>query len=217
MSFVSPLLSELVRLRGDALVIHSGERAYVAIPAGRIVVSERRFTLVNVLDVARQLLPTAAQIALDELGTAEHELPPAAGDHHRLTIVAARNGDVAWMEVRRFDLPDGHRVPEEDRVPEELFVPANPPPDAPPLDADLGLPDASHLWPDERGAFPRDDTVEIPLSDSEPAGRSALSAEIDTLAADVAALAQQLDVALADVPADPQPATSAPRRAPTRS
>jgi twitching motility protein PilT len=119
MSVVPSLLQAIVRMDGEALVLHVGEKPYVVAPVGQVDLASRALTLDAVTGIMSQLLPVESQRALDEFGAAQFELPPAPefpGEH--FTIVAARGGDDVWAEIRR------RRVPEDDDVPLELFEPA---------------------------------------------------------------------------------------------
>ena len=177
MSFVHSLLQAIVKVDGDALVMHAGDKPYVVSPTGQTDLASRGLTLEAVNGVVSQLLPLPLQNALDEFGAVQHELAPMAefpGEH--FTVVAARGGDDVWTEIRR------RRIPENDRIPDEFFAPPSPQADdfalpvemlgfdtpdledaaprveavAPAveaiedvheLDNDLLLPDAGQLWP----------------------------------------------------------------------
>src|SRR6185295_18752237 len=190
MSLVPSLFQAIVRVDGDALVMHPGDKPYVVSPTGQVELASRGLTLEAVNGIVAQLLPPELQQALEEFGAVQYELPPAAefpGEH--FTLVAARGGDDIWMEIRR------HRMSDDDRVPDEFFgpstspvegTPAMPPalavttaatpqfvaamPDGPraeviesnELDADLLLPDAQQLWPGQtQPGAPDDDAVEL--------------------------------------------------------
>src|SRR6185295_14016929 len=116
MSFVPSLLQAIVRLDGEALVMHAGDKPYVVSPTGQVDLANRGLTLEAVNGVVNQLLPAALQEALQEFGAVQYELPAMPefpGEH--FTVVAARGGDDLWTEIRR------RRVPDDDRVPEEFF------------------------------------------------------------------------------------------------
>ena len=119
MSLVTSLLQAVVRVDGDALVMHAGDKPYVVSPTGQVDLASRGLTLEAVNGIVSQLLTPELQNALDEFGAVQHELAPLPdfpGEH--FTIVAARGGDDVWAEIRR------RRIPEEDRIPEDLFVPS---------------------------------------------------------------------------------------------
>src|SRR5688572_15056067 len=126
MSFVASLLQAIVRLDGEAVVLHVGEKPYIVTPTEQVDLATKGLTLDAVTGILNQLLPIEPQNALDEFGAVQYRLPPVAelpGEH--FTIVAARGGDDIWVEIRR------RQVPDEDRVPLEMFQPADQPVDAP--------------------------------------------------------------------------------------
>ena len=123
MSLVPSLLQAIVRVDGDALVMHAGDKPYVVSPTGQVDLASRGLSLEAVDGIVAQLLSVESRNALEEFGAVQYELtsiPEFPGE--RFTVVAARGGDDVWVEVRR------HRVPDEDRVPDDLF--ATPAPDA---------------------------------------------------------------------------------------
>lgn len=116
MDLLNSLLDALVRLQGDALVMHPGEKPYVVTTSpgtqargartwGQVELSSRILTHDLVSTMAAQILPAPQRRALDELGAIEHEIPPPAGVGDRFTVVAARGGDDIWLEVRRQAAP----------------------------------------------------------------------------------------------------------------
>src|SRR5262249_38082536 len=117
MSLVPSLLQAIVRVDGEALVMHAGDKPYVVAPTGQVDLASRGLTLEAVNGIVSQLLPIELQNALEEFGAVQHELAPMAefpGEH--FTIVAARGGDDVWAEIRR------RRIPEDDRIPDEFFA-----------------------------------------------------------------------------------------------
>src|SRR3954468_24642146 len=118
MSLVPSLLQAIVRVDGEALVMHAGDKPYVVSPTGQVDLASRGLTLDAVNGIVSQLLPIELQNALDEFGAVQHELAIAEFPGEHFTIVAARGGDDVWVEIRR------RRIPEDDRVPDEFFVPA---------------------------------------------------------------------------------------------
>ena len=116
MSLVPSLLQAIVRVDGDALVMHAGDKPYVVAPTGQIDLASRGLTLDAVNGVINQLLPVELRNALDEFGAVQYELPPMAQfPGETFTVVAARGGDDLWTEIRR------RRVPDDFRVPDDLF------------------------------------------------------------------------------------------------
>src|SRR5436190_14146713 len=119
MSFVSSLLQAIVRLDGEAVVLHVGERPYIVTPTDQVDLATKALTIEAATGILNQLLPPEPQNALEEFGAVQYQMVPSAelpGEH--FTIVAARGGDDIWIEIRR------RQVPDEDRVPLELFAPA---------------------------------------------------------------------------------------------
>jgi len=107
------LLDAIVRLEGDALVMHVGEKPYVITASasmntyrgplawGQVELSSRVLTLDAVSSMLAQILPADQQRALDEFGAIEHEILPPNGILDRFTVIAARGGEDVWVEVRR--------------------------------------------------------------------------------------------------------------------
>jgi twitching motility protein PilT len=111
------LLDAIVRLEGDALVMHVGEKPYVITASasmnayrgplawGQVELSSRVLTFDAVSTMLAQILPVDQQRALDEFGAIEHEILPPDGILDRFTVVAARGGEDVWVEVRRKPVP----------------------------------------------------------------------------------------------------------------
>jgi twitching motility protein PilT len=107
------LLDAIVRLEGDALVMHVGEKPYVVTATssmnayrgplawGQVELSSRVLTFDAVSSMLVQILPVYQQNALTEFGAIEHEIPSPAGLADRFTVIAARGGEDVWLEVRR--------------------------------------------------------------------------------------------------------------------
>src|SRR3982750_760564 len=132
MSLVPSLLQAIVKVDGEAMVMHAGDKPYVVSPTGQVELASRGLTLQAVNGIVEQLLPPEIQNALDEFGAIRYELPALPvfpGEH--FTVVAARGGDDVWVEIRR------HRVAEDDRIPEELFPQPPPAAPAPPVEQSI--------------------------------------------------------------------------------
>jgi twitching motility protein PilT len=111
------LLDAIVRLEGDALVMHVGEKPYVVTTSaamsayrgplawGQVELSSRVLTPDAVLSMLAQILPPEQRHALDEIGAIEQEIASPAGIADRFTVVAARGGDDIWLELRRQPAP----------------------------------------------------------------------------------------------------------------
>ena len=93
MSLVPSLLQAIVRIDGEALVMHVGDKPYVVSPTGQVDLATRGLTLDAVSGIVNQLLPIESQRALDEFGAAQFELPPMPefpGEH--FTVVVGPRG-----------------------------------------------------------------------------------------------------------------------------
>ena len=113
MTLLESLLDAIVRLEGDALVMHVGEKPYVVTTSssmnayrgplawGQVELSSRVLTCEAVLSMVGQIIPPDQRQALDDLGAIEHEIAPPPGIADRFSIVAARGGDDIWLELRR--------------------------------------------------------------------------------------------------------------------
>src|SRR5262245_525406 len=113
MTLVPSLLQAIVRVDGEAMVMHPGDKPYVVTPTGQIELANKGLTLEAVDGIVGQLLSAESQDALDEFGAVQYELPPFdefPGEH--FTIVAARGGDDLWVEIRRRRAADHDTVPE---------------------------------------------------------------------------------------------------------
>ena len=102
MSFVSSLLQAIVRLDGEAVVLHVGEKPYIVTPTEQVDLATKGLTIDAAVGILNQLLPPEPQNALEEFGAVQYQMPPAPelpGEH--FTIVAARGGDDIWIEIRR--------------------------------------------------------------------------------------------------------------------
>jgi twitching motility protein PilT len=102
MSLVHSLLQAIVSVGGEALVMHAGEKPYVIAPAGQVELASRGLTVEALEGIVAQLLPSATLKTLDEVGAVQHVLAPRSEfPGERFTVVAARGGQDAWVEIRR--------------------------------------------------------------------------------------------------------------------
>jgi twitching motility protein PilT len=116
-----------VRLDGEAVVLHVGEKPYIVTPTEQVDLATKGLTIEAATGILNQLLPSEPQHALEEFGAVQYQIPPATElPGEQFTIVAARGGDDIWIEIRR------RQVPDEDRVPLETFAPRQASSDAPP-------------------------------------------------------------------------------------
>jgi twitching motility protein PilT len=112
-NLLDSLLDAIVRLDGDALVMHVGEKPYVVTTSeatnqfrgplawGQVELSTRVLTTDAVTGMLGQILPLDQRSALDEFGATDYNVTAAAHPEERFTIVAARGGDDIWVEMRR--------------------------------------------------------------------------------------------------------------------
>ncbi len=138
-SLVESLFSAIIRLDGDSLVLHTGEKPYVVTSSssmsafrgplawGQVELSTRTLTTETVESMLDQMLTPEQRRVLNELGAVEHELA-ATEDRPAFTVVAARGGDDIWVEIRPlrakreeepqedYALPSGHAVPEPQAI-----------------------------------------------------------------------------------------------------
>jgi twitching motility protein PilT len=159
MSLVSSLLQAIVRVDGEALVMHVGEKPYVVSESGNIDLATRGLTFEAVNGLVTQLLSADARRSLEDVGAAQYELPRFEEfPGERFIVTAARGGDDVWAEIRRRVAGD------EDLAPAALF-PSLSPASSPAAsmssteDDDLTLPQEGQLWPGEQ---PRVEAVRQP-------------------------------------------------------
>lgn len=166
MSLVDSLLDAIVRLDGDALVMHVGEKPYVVTTSasldafrgplawGQVELASRRLSVQAVASMVDQLLPPEERSALSELGAVQYDLPARADIPGRFTVIAARGGDDIWLEIRY------HRPPRPQVVFEPARVPAraggSPPPqeEAPPAEVPSATAAPELVPPAEEPAAP---------------------------------------------------------------
>jgi len=64
MSLVPSLLQAIVKVDGEAMVMHAGDKPYVVSPTGQVELASRGLTLDAVNGIVGQLLPSEIQNAL---------------------------------------------------------------------------------------------------------------------------------------------------------
>ncbi len=113
MTLLDSLLNAIVRLEGDALVMHVGEKPYVVTTSaamgpyrgplawGQVELSTRVLTADAVLAILGQILPLEKRQALDDLGAVDHDIDASDGSSDKFIAVAARGGEDVWLELRR--------------------------------------------------------------------------------------------------------------------
>jgi twitching motility protein PilT len=111
-NLLDSLLDAIVRLEGDALVMHVGEKPYVVTATsamsehrgpllwGHVDLSSRVLTSEAVLGMLGQIMPLEQRQSLEEVGAVEHYLE-AERSNARFSVIAARAGDEVWLEVRK--------------------------------------------------------------------------------------------------------------------
>lgn len=102
MTLVKSLLQAIVLMDGEALVLHVGDRPYVVSQTGQINLANSGMTAESITAVIQELLPPAAQRALEQVGATQCVLadnPQFPGE--RFVVVAARGGSDVWLEIRR--------------------------------------------------------------------------------------------------------------------
>jgi twitching motility protein PilT len=117
MSLIDSLLSAVIRLDGDALVMHVGEKPYVVTSSstelnafrgplawGQVELSSKLLTTEAVSAMLDQLLPQEVRGSLEEVGAVEHELSHGQ-DGSRFVVIAARGGPDIWLEIRHVRPP----------------------------------------------------------------------------------------------------------------
>lgn len=102
MSPILSLLHAIVRLDGEAVVLHVGDRPYVVTPNGHVDLATRGLTLDAMNGIVTQVLSPEAQQAFQEFGATQCDLAPLPDfPQEQFAIVVARNGDDVWAEFRR--------------------------------------------------------------------------------------------------------------------
>ena len=102
MTLLDSLLDAIVRLEGDALVMHVGEKPYVVAPEGPIEISTQALNVQAMESMLSELLPESLQGSLEQLGAVDHQpsaTPAMMGDE--FTVVAARSADDLWIDIQR--------------------------------------------------------------------------------------------------------------------
>ena len=137
MTLLDSLLDAIVRLDGDALVMHVGEKPYVVTTSsamnayrgplawGQVELSSRVLTPDAVMSMVGQILPADQRHALDEIGAVEHEIASPSGVTDRFSVVAARGGDDIWLELRRLPAIAAEAAAEGAQAGPEGTIPAD--------------------------------------------------------------------------------------------
>jgi twitching motility protein PilT len=116
-SLLDSLLDAIVRLDGQALIMHAGEKPYVVLSSaskstfrgplswGQVELSSRPLTTDALLGMLSQMLSMDQSRMLDELGAIEQEIAAPGQSDERFIVTAARGGDDVWVEVGRRPTP----------------------------------------------------------------------------------------------------------------
>ena len=81
-NLVPSLLQALVRIDGEVLVMHPGDKPYVVARSGQVELARRGLTLDAVSGIVVRLLPREVQEALDDVGAVQYTLPASAEFPH---------------------------------------------------------------------------------------------------------------------------------------
>jgi len=126
-TLLDSLLDAIIRLDGDALVMHVGEKPYVVLGSatvsalrgplswGQVELSSRPLTGDAMTAMLSQMLSDEQRHALADLGAIEEEIEVPGESGGRFVVTAARGGDDVWVEVRRRKAtPVALTAPDED-------------------------------------------------------------------------------------------------------
>src|SRR3954468_18504883 len=124
-TLLDSLLDAIVRLDGEALIMHVGEKPYVVLSStstntfrgplswGQVELSSRALSADAVMSMLGQMLSPQQRRLLDDIGAVEHEIDAPGGLDERFVVTAARGGEDVWVEVRRRPRPvEGPALPE---------------------------------------------------------------------------------------------------------
>jgi twitching motility protein PilT len=138
-NLLDSLLDAIVRLDGDALVMHVGEKPYVVTTSeatnqfrgplawGQVELSTRTLTTDAVSGMLGQILPLDQRSSLDEYGATEYDVHAANHPDERFSIVAARGGEDIWVEMRRHPKAVVQSVAAPAPAPPQVAASAEPP------------------------------------------------------------------------------------------
>jgi len=110
MSLVPSLFQAILRVDGDALVMHPGDKPYVVASTGQVELASRGLTLEAVNGIVSQLLPPELQRALEEFIPFAHDCFYKAMKVTDCTRVAVI-GREGWKKVLKpFGFRHSHSV-----------------------------------------------------------------------------------------------------------
>ncbi|MDQ3211779.1 MAG: hypothetical protein M3Q85_03830, partial [Acidobacteriota bacterium] len=113
MTLLDSLLEAIVRLDGEALIMHVGEKPYVVLSSssistfrgplswGQVELSSRALSTDAVMTMLGQMLSPEQRRMLDDVGAIEHEIQGPGESGERFVVTAARGGEDVWIEVKR--------------------------------------------------------------------------------------------------------------------
>jgi twitching motility protein PilT len=101
MSVLPSLMRVISSVDGECLVLQTGETPYVFSGGNQIPLAAQRLSSRAVWRIIERVLPQASRRALEERGVVQYEFDLADLPGDRFSVVAARAGDEAWMEIRR--------------------------------------------------------------------------------------------------------------------
>src|SRR3954464_1984872 len=123
-TLLDSLFDAIIRLDGDALVMHVGEKPYVVLSSasvsalrgplawGQVELSSRPLSASAMASMLTQMLTDDQRRALDDLGAIEEEIEVPGEAGGRFIVTAARGGGDGWVEVRRRKEPEAVAVTE---------------------------------------------------------------------------------------------------------
>jgi twitching motility protein PilT len=171
------LVAAVLKVNGDGLVMHVGERPYVLAPGGSSNLSERTLTVDAMKGVLNDLLTPADQETLDDIGAVEREITSKDAPGDKFILVAARGGDDIWIELRRQRAVVRPSKPAEGAGREPEPAAAEPPPaPAPPRPPSPDAPPSGDHVPRPRMAPSHPTTAQppMPAAPARPSGPASL-------------------------------------------
>jgi twitching motility protein PilT len=175
MSLLPQLLRAIVAANGDAIVLHTGDTPYVAGAGTETEVTADKLTFQAVDDVLKQLLPEPSQETFDLLGSIRYECPPfEAYPGERFVVVALRDADELWLEIRREGV--NAQPPSAGAVSTGALAASEA---ATLFRDDLAVPDFESLWPDETIGQTLRDGPPLSLAENPPSAAGRMWSDLD--------------------------------------
>ena len=139
MTLLDSLFDAIIRLDGEALVMHVGEKPYVVLSSasvsalrgplawGQVELSSRPLSASAMTSMLTQMLTDDQRRSLDDSAPSEEiEVPGESGG--RFIVTAARGGDDVWVEVRRRKEPEPEVIASRSQLTPPLRTPTLTPP-----------------------------------------------------------------------------------------